>query len=71
MPLEGRINLIFVLENLGLNILSRLHPLLKRGPRIKYVLQLIINLLFPEKFPGSREMDKKFPVSREVKNGQF
>ena len=54
-----------------LNKLSRPHPLLEWGPRIKYVLQLIMNKLFSGKFPGSREIDKNFPVSREVKNGQF
>ena len=62
---------LFVLENLGLNKLSMLHPLFQRGPRVKYVLQLIINTLFLGKFPESREMDQNFPVSREVKNGQF
>ena len=39
---------------MGLNKLIRPHPLLDRGPRIKYALQLIINQLFPGKFPGSR-----------------
>ena len=37
------------------------HPLFEREPHIKYVLQLIIYLLFRG----------KFPVSRVVKNGQF
>ena len=56
---------------MGLNKLSRPHPFLERRLRIKNVLQLIINILFPGKFPGSREMDKNVPVSREVNYGQF
>ena len=48
---------------------EREHPLVERGPRIKYVLQLIIYLLFPEKFTLSREMDDIFAASREALHG--
>ena len=54
---------IVLLENLGLNKLSRPHSFLEREALIKYVLQLIINELFPEKWMIFS------PISREARNG--
>ena len=59
-----------LLENFELNNLSRPHSL-ERGRHIKYILQLIINKLFPGKFQKSREKDTNFPGFREAKNSQF